>query len=199
MSAEKLRGWSNPGWLTSAYRQSLLSLVRFNGNQQSVETNKKQHQICTHDREKQQQGHLCSTHSKQTNVAFSSYCSWNANDRCWRQHLCSSSTTAVAWENCSVTDTTTACAVFTAWEVFLHCCATANKHMYLEEVPLFFSFLFFLLAESSAYVNVSLYSLFWELEAFLLLSRLPFQTETFSPLCELGWNKIRLLKTQTGV
>lgn len=34
MSAEKLSRWSNPGWLTPAYRQSLPSLVRSNRNHQ---------------------------------------------------------------------------------------------------------------------------------------------------------------------
>lgn len=178
MSAEKLRGWSNPGWLTSAYRQSLLSLVHFNGNQQLFETNRNSIKY-EHMTGKSSNKDIFAAHTASEPMLHSrSHCSWNANHTCWRQHLCSSSTTAVAWENCSVTDTTTVCAVFTAWEVFLHCCATANKHVYLEEIPLFFPF--FLLAESSAYVNVSLYSLFGELEAFLPLSRLPFQTETFS-------------------
>lgn len=71
MSAEKLRGWSNPGWLTPAYRQSLLSLVHSNGNQQLVETNRNSIKYARMTGKSSSKDIFCSTHSKRTNVAFS--------------------------------------------------------------------------------------------------------------------------------
>lgn len=192
MSAEKLRGWFNPGWLTPAYRQSLLSLVRSNGNQQLVETNRNSIKYA-HMMGKSSNKGIFAAHTASKPMLHSrSHCSWNANHTCLKtafvqqQHHCSCLRELQCYRyNNSV------CCVYCMGSILTLLCYCKQAHVFGRCSNFLF---FFLLAESSAYVNVSLYSLFGELEVFLPLSRLPFQTETFSLLCELGWNKIRLLK-----
>lgn len=171
MSAEKLSRWSNPGWLTPAYRQSLPSLVRSNRNHQLGKLRVMKTALNMQTWEgKRHPEHLCSTCSKPILPSLS-HCSWNANHTCRSRHLCSSSTTAVAWENCSVTDATQASAVFTAWEECLHSRVAENKPGSLTEVPEL------LIAASSPYINVLLCSQFEELQGFSC--RLPHSTKKY--------------------
>lgn len=134
MSAEKLSGWSNPGWLTPVDRQWLLSLARFNRNRQLGELRVMKTALNMQTWEGKRHPSIFAAHAAGQCCLPVSHCSWNANHTCRSRHLCSSSTTAVAWENCSVTDSTRASAVFAAWEC-LHSRVAENKPGSLTEVP----------------------------------------------------------------
>lgn len=172
MSAEKLSRWSNPGWLTPAYRQSLPSLVRSSRNHQLGKLRVMKTALNMQTWEgKRHPEHLCSTCSKPilpSRFPLQLKCKSHMQEQAFvqQQHHCS-----CLGELQCVTDATQASAVFTAWEECLHSRVAENKPGSLTEVPEL------LIAASSPYINVLLCSQFEELQGFSC--RLPRSTKKY--------------------